>query len=72
MMGSHNFEINVLGNFNHDKNHTELCIENYFPEKSDLFLSKQLTNILIIFYTFKTFRPVKIKVKKVKKCRACQ
>ena len=57
--------------FNHDKNYTELCIENYFSEKNHSALSKQLTNIVIKFCTFKTFRPVKIKLKVVNKCRAC-
>ena len=40
------------------------------PEKDHSTLSRQLTNILIKFRTFKTFRPVKIKVKVVNKCRA--
>ena len=48
--------------FNHDKNYTELCIENYL---------KHFINILIKFCTFKTFRPVNIKLKVVNKCRAC-
>ena len=30
MMGPYNFETNVFGNFNHDENCTELCMENYF------------------------------------------
>ena len=67
-----NFETNVLGNFNYDKDYTELCIENYFPEKNHSALSKELTIILINFCTFKTFRPVKVKLKVVHKCRACQ
>ena len=41
---------------NHDKNYTELCIENYFPEKNHSTLSKQLTNILIKFCFSKTFK----------------
>ena len=42
--------------FNHDKNYTELCTENYFSEKNHSMLPKQLTNILVKFCTFKTFR----------------
>ena len=34
MTGPYNFETNVFGNFNHEKNDTGLCIENYFPEKN--------------------------------------
>ena len=56
--------------------YTELCVENYFPEKNHSTLSKQLTNTVIKFCTFKTFRPGKIKLKVVNKCsiigRACQ
>ena len=33
MMGPYNFETNVFGNFNHDRNYTELRIENYFRRK---------------------------------------
>ena len=69
-MEPYNFETNVFGNLNHDKNHTELYIKNYFPEKNHLALSKQLTNNLIKFCTFKTFRPIKnIKLKVVNKCK---
>ena len=32
-MGPYDFETNVVGSFNHDKNYTELCIENYFLRK---------------------------------------
>ena len=49
--------------FDHDKNYAELCIENYVLEKNHSTLSKQLTNIFVKFCTFKTFRPVKIKLK---------
>ena len=58
--------------FNHDKNYTELCIENYIPEKNHLTLPKQLTNILIKLCTFKTFRRVTIKLKVLNKCRVYQ
>ena len=71
MMRTYNFETNVFGNFNHDKDYSELCIENYFPEKIHSTLSKQLTNIVVKFCTFKTFRLVKIKIKVVIKCKAC-
>ena len=40
MMEPYNFETNVFGIFNHDKNYTELCIENFFPEKKSLSLVK--------------------------------
>ena len=40
MKGPYNFETNVFGNFNYDKNYAELCIENYFPEKKSLNLVK--------------------------------
>ena len=53
MMGPYNFETNVFRNFNHDKNYTELCTKNYFPEKNHSNLSKQLTNILIRFLLLK-------------------
>ena len=33
MMGHYNFEANAFGNLNHDKNYTELCIENRFLRK---------------------------------------
>ena len=33
-MGSHNFGTSVSWNYNHNKNCTELRIENYFPEKN--------------------------------------
>ena len=72
MMGPYNFEANVFGNFNHDKNYTELCIKSYFPEKNHSTLSKQLTNILITFCTFQMSRPIKIKLKLVNKSRTCQ
>ena len=72
MMGPYNFETNVFGNFNHEKNDTRLCIENYFPEKNHWALPKQLTNILITFCTFKIFKPVKVKLVVVNKYRACQ
>ena len=36
MMRAYSFDTNVFGNFDHDKNYTELCIENYFPEKNHL------------------------------------
>ena len=67
MMGPYNFETNDFGNSNHYKNYTGLCIENYFPEKNHSALSKQLTNILIKFCTFKlsiskTLRTVEIKL----------
>ena len=39
MMGPDNFERNVFTNFNHDKNYTELSIENYFPGKNHSTLS---------------------------------
>ena len=58
--------------FNHDKNYTELCIENYIPEKNHATLPKRLTNILIKLCTLKTFRRVKIKLKVANMCRACQ
>ena len=72
MMEPFDFETNVFGKFNHDKNYTELRIENYIPEKNHSALSKQLANILIKFCTFKTLRPANIKLKVVKKCRAFQ
>ena len=57
---------------NHDKNCTELSIENYFLEENHAALSKQLTNTAINSCTLKMFRTIKIKVKMVSKCRACQ
>ena len=52
-MGPYNFETNVFGNFDHDESHTELCLENYFPEKNLSTLSKQPKNILIKFSILK-------------------
>ena len=57
--------------FNHHEKYTELCIENYFSEKNHSTFSKQLINVFIKLCTFKTFRPVKIKLKVVNKCRSC-
>ena len=53
MMGPYNFETNEFWNSNHDRNYTELCTENCFPEKNHSALSKQLTDILIKFCSFK-------------------
>ena len=33
MMVPYNFETNVFGNFNHDTNYGEWCVENYFIRK---------------------------------------
>ena len=48
------------------------CVQKNFPEKNHSALPKQLTNIIIKFYTLKLFEPVKIKLKVINKCRAYQ
>ena len=62
----------LFGNSNHYKHYTKLCTENYFTKKNHSALSNQLTNTLIKFFTFKTFRTVEIKLKVASKCRDCQ
>ena len=47
------------------RNHTELLVVNYFPEKNHPALSKQLKNVPIKFSISKTFRFVKITLKVV-------
>ena len=71
MMGPHNFETNVFGNFNHDKHCIELCIENLFPEKTSLNLVKTTEKHSYKVQHSKTLRAAKIKLKMVSKCGAC-
>ena len=52
MMGPYNMKLEQK----HDKNYTELCIENYFAQKNHSALSKQLTTIFIKFLTFNSIQ----------------
>ena len=71
MKGPYNFETNVFGNFNYDKNYTELCIENYFPEKKSLNLLKTTEKYSYKIQHSKMLTAAKIKLKVVSKSGIC-